>query len=150
MKITVDEVLQEGNWQPEPWRPRLADEAAFRAFVLQIIERVAAQVEWRVGSANYASPSATLAAVLKEAEQHLAQEALLLAAAELADHAPDTATAPFRGRGDELRRAAGARRARAEALLAPHELATGQPGWRQPTARAGRGDPPVRPRFGGR
>ncbi|MBI3911043.1 MAG: hypothetical protein HY320_08940 [Armatimonadetes bacterium] len=147
MKITVDEVLQEGNWQAGPWSPRLPDEAAFRAFVQGIVERAATQVQWRVGDAHYDSASEPQASVLKEAELHLAQEAMLLAAADLADSAGDLAAPPFQGGGDDLRAAAAARRARAEALVAPYEQATGQPGWRQPATRAGAPEPAVRPRF---
>lgn len=121
MRITVAEVLVEGNWEAERWSPRIADETAFEAFVLSLAARAAAYVEWRVGSTNYGAASEPLNTLLKEAEMHVCQEQLLLSAAEVADNASGSGDPVFMGNGGELRVQAQHRRARAEELLCPYD-----------------------------
>jgi len=142
MKLTIPEVLQEGNWSAAAWSPRLTGDAEFQVFVGAVIARASAYVEWRVGSAHYHDPSEPRAAVLKEAEQHLAQEQLLLSAAQIADSAAEAAQPPFLASGAELRAQAVHRRERAEELLIPYDQSL-QRGFARPTARAGAGTPPL-------
>lgn len=138
MRITVAEVLNEGNWSYMPWSPRLANDTDFQAWVLTLAERAAAYVEWRVGATVYADVTEPQATVLKEAEMHLCQEQLLLSAAQIADSSALSVTPPLLASGAELRAHAGHRRERAEELLAPYDQGR-QRGSRRAVARAGAG-----------
>jgi hypothetical protein len=142
MKLTVTEILQEGNWSAAAWSPRLGSDAEFVVFVGAVAARASAYVEWRVGSAHYHDPAEPKASILKEAELHVAQEQLLLSAAQIADSAADAAQAPFLADGGELRAQAAHRRERAEELLIPYDQSL-QRGFARPAARAGAGTPPL-------
>lgn len=142
MKLTVAEILQEGNWSAAAWAPRVAGDAEFQVFVTGVAARASAYVEWRVGSAHYHDPAEPKASVLKEAELHLAQEQLLLSAAQIADAAADAAQPPFLASGRDLRAQAAHRRERAEELLIPYDQGL-QRGFARPAAVAGAGTPPL-------
>ncbi len=135
-KITVSELLQEGNWRFEPWQTRIADDTAFQTWVGTIVTRASKYIEWRVGATAYADTAEPKTSILKEAEMHVAMEELLLSAAAISANAVG-ASAPFAAGSAELRAAAGERRRRAEPLLQPYDTVFGRPAWRRPRARAG-------------
>ena len=141
MKITVTEVLQEGNWSYLSWSPRVASDAEFQVFVASLIGRAGAYVEWRVGS-HYSDPAEPKASILKEAEMHLCQEQLLLSAAEVADSAREAATPPFLASGSDLREQAKHRRERAEELLCGYDQRT-PCCFARPAIRTGLGAAPI-------
>lgn len=140
MKITVTEALQEGNWSFGPWSPRVADDTEFQVFVAALAGRASAYVEWRVGTEWYAGTTEPLASVVKEAEMHICQEQILLSAAEVADAADGSGSAPFLATGTELRAQARHRRERAEELLLPYDQGL-RPGCVHPAPRTGLGAP---------
>jgi hypothetical protein len=142
MKITVTDVLKEGNWSHLSWSPRIADDTAFQTWVESIAERASAYTKWRVGDANYDSANEPLASILEEAEMHVCQEQLLLAAAIVSDAARDATSPPFLATGAELRNQAKHRRERAEELLAPYDQGRLRR-FARPRARTGLGAGPV-------
>ncbi len=141
MKVTVDEILLEGNWSAAAWSPRIASDASFSAWVLTLAERAAAILEWRVGATHYSDTTEPKATVLMDAEMHLCQELLLQAAAVVADVAAP-ATPAFQGTGLDLRAAARSRRQSAEELIAPYDQGL-QRTLARPRARTGSGTPPL-------
>ena len=142
MKITVADALKEGNWSYLAWSPRVASDAEFQAWVLALVGRAAAYVEWRVGGPAYADAGEPQNSVLKEAEMHICQERLLLSAAQIADSSALAASPPLLASGAELRAHARQRRERAEELLAPYDQGR-LSGSRRPAARSGAGTPPL-------
>jgi hypothetical protein len=126
MRITVTEVLEEGNWTAAPWSPRLANDSEFQDMVLTLAHRAADRVAWRVGATHYADTSEPKNSVLKEAEMHLCQAYLLDAAALVADGAGISANPPVFTSGAELRAQARYRRELAEPLITPYDQRLGR------------------------
>lgn len=139
MRITVAEVLAEGNWSASPWSPRVADDTAFQALVLELAGRAEAEVRWRVGETAYADVTEPQDSILKAAEMHLCQAFVLESAALVADAAAVSANPPQLAPGSELRAQAVHRRKLADQLLAPLEqrLRRGL----RPASRVGSGSP---------
>lgn len=142
MRITVAEVLAEGNWSAAPWSPRVADDTAFQALVLELAGRAAAHVKWRVGETHYADITEPKTSILKAAEMHLCQAFLLEAAALVADGAAVAANPPVFAAGADLRAQAVHRRQLADELLAPLEERMGAR-IQRPVARTGSGSAPA-------
>src|SRR5437763_264041 len=88
-------------------------------FVAGIVTRANAELRQRVGLAWYSANIGNdpWAALLKEAEMHLAQAYLLEAAAQIAETGSDTSPAPFLGGAEQIRSAAQQRRQDFEAIV---------------------------------
>jgi hypothetical protein len=126
---SVEDVLDEGNWQPEAWSPRIADATEFRAWVATVLSRANAYVKWRVGDSYYsAQAGSTVERIFREAEMQRCQYHLCMSAAKIADTSDHDGTSPWLADGKALRETAQQHLARVEELLAPFDTIRGRPG----------------------
>src|SRR5437762_13807353 len=102
---TAQAVRDEGNWSYQGWSPRITSEAAMDTFVTGLVTRANTHLQQRVGVAWYNANVgvAPWQGLLTEAEMHMAQAYLLLAAAQIADTSSDTNPAPFLAESTTLR-----------------------------------------------
>jgi hypothetical protein len=116
---TSAKTRDEGNWRLEGWSPLIASESEFDTFVSDMLDRANNYLRYRVGSTWYTANSATdpIDDILKEAEMHLAQAYILVAAAGIAETGSDTNAAPFLGTSDDILKVATFRRGVAEEII---------------------------------
>lgn len=116
---TAAKTRDEGNWRAEGWSPLIASESEFDTFVGEMLDRANHYLRYRVGASWYTASVGVDPTddVLKEAEMHLAQAHLLIAAAGITETGSDTNPAPFLGTAEEILKVAAARRQIAEELI---------------------------------
>jgi hypothetical protein len=116
---TAAKVRDEGNWQETAWSPLIASSAEFDTYVGEMLDRANNYLRYRVGTSWYTTNSGTdpYDDILKEAEMHLCQAHILIAAAGLTECGLDTAPAPTLGAAEEILKVARERRAWAEELI---------------------------------
>lgn len=116
---TAAKTRDEGNWQLTPWLPTIATEAEMDTFVGDLLQRANDTLRYRVGPTWYTANSTVdpYDKLLKEAEMHLCQAQLLLAAAGVTETGLDTNPAPFLGTAKEILLAAEVRKAWAEEII---------------------------------
>ena len=116
---TAAKVRDEGNWDEPGWSPMIADSGEFDTYVGDMLDRANNYLRFRVGTTWYTNNvgSDPFDDVLKEAEMHLCQAQILVAAAGIAETGSDGNPAPFLGTAEDILRVASARRAWAEEII---------------------------------
>jgi hypothetical protein len=116
---TAAKVRDEGNWRAEGWSPLIANESEYDTFVSDMLDRANNYLRYRVGATWYTANVGVdpIDDILKEAEMHLAQAQILIAAAGIAETGSDTNTAPFLGTAEEILKVAAFRQKLAEELI---------------------------------
>jgi hypothetical protein len=101
---TAAKVRDEGNWRLEGWSALIADETEFNTFISDMLDRANNYLRARVGTSWYTTNSGSdpYDDMLKEAEMHLCQAHILIAAAGIAETGSDTNPAPFLGTADDI------------------------------------------------
>lgn len=145
--LTTTILQQESSWWFTAWQPAIMNTGAFTTWLGTLVTRVANNVQWRVGSAQYNTTDPLVQGLFQEAELTLAQYYLLLASATIADTSDDVTTVPAIAHGLNLRADAAAYMARFLALIAPYDLQRAGPAFACPGADAGLVFPEALPQF---
>lgn len=116
---TAAKVRDEGNWRLEGWSSLIASEAEFDTYVSDMLDRANNYLRYRVSATWYTANVAVdpLDDILKEAEMHLCQVHLLVAAAGIAETGSDNNIAPFLGTAEDILRVAQMRKVLAEEII---------------------------------
>jgi hypothetical protein len=116
---TAAKVRDEGNWDLGPWGGQIVSSTELDTYIGEMLDRANNYLRFRVGTTWYTANNAVdpLDDVLKEAEMHLCQAQMLLAAAGILETDGEARPFTLSGTSEGMIRVAQTRRAWAEELI---------------------------------